>query len=90
MLKATDSAPACATVWESQGCCCGQEVGVQNYHHAGVMEERAVSQKGLLLSPDSHHAKEGVAANLDFLQGTSPAWWQEQTGISSFTLGQQV
>lgn len=55
MLKA---APAYAAVWESQGCCSGQEVGVQNYHHERVMEERAASQKLLLLSPDSHHTKE--------------------------------
>jgi len=38
----------------------------------------------------SHHAKEGEAASPGFLQGTFPAWWQEQTGVSSFTLGQEI
>lgn len=48
------------------------------------------SQNSCYFPQISHHTKEGAAASSGFLQGTSPAWWQEQTGISSFTLGQQI
>lgn len=73
MLKAADSAPASATVWESQSCCCGQELGVQNYYHAGVMKERAASQKQLLLSPDSHHRKRRSGSQPGFSSGHFPS-----------------
>lgn len=53
-------------------------------------EKEQPSQSSCCFPQTPHHTKEEVAGSPGFLQGTSPAWWQEQTGISSFTLGQQI